>query len=95
MTETVNTHRTSGDSLTVVLPELNQPANFDIYRRRQELIAKRNAEQDPVKREQLNLLIEQIGSYDRATGMQRMAMAAAIERQMALVADESKSIQRG
>lgn len=65
---------------------LNPAANFDLYRRRQELIAKRNATTDPVKREQINILIEQLTNYDRATGMQRLAMAPAIERQMQLVA---------
>jgi hypothetical protein len=61
MTETVNTHRTSGRSLTEVLPG----ADFSLYHARRDLTAKRNAEQDPVKREQINLLLEQMENSTR------------------------------
>lgn len=66
--------------------ELSGTADFSLYHTRRDLIAKRNATDDPVKREQINILIEQLTNYDRATGMQRLALATAIERQMQLVA---------
>lgn len=89
MTELANIHGTDGGSVTEALPELNPAANFDLYRRRQELIAKRNATDDPVKREQIGILIEQLTTFDRATGMQRLALAPAIERQMNLINQRS------
>ena len=53
-----------------------------MYHARRDLIAKRNAETDPIKRGQINVLIEQLTNYDRATGMQRMALASAIKAQL-------------
>lgn len=81
MQKTANIQGTDGGSVTLALP-----ANFGLYRRRQELIAKRNAEKDPIERERINILIQMLESYDRATGMQRLAMATAIRTQMELMA---------
>jgi len=72
-----NIQGTDGGSVTIALP-----ADLTLYHARRDLIAKRNAERDPIKRGQINVLIEQLSNYDRATGMQRMALAGAIKAQL-------------
>lgn len=76
--------------------ELNlyPPANFDFYWQRKNLIAKRNAEQDQIKREQINLLLEQLEECakidprnSREDAERKAGLAANIERQMKLMAD--------
>jgi hypothetical protein len=64
---------------------LNPPADFSLHNARRGLIEKRNFTTDPVKREQLTLLIEQITEFDRASD-RRMELAQAIERQLKIVA---------
>jgi hypothetical protein len=40
------------------------PSDFSLYHARRHLIAKQSAASDPVKREQINILIEQLTNYD-------------------------------
>lgn len=68
--------------------ELNPPANFDLYQARRDMNAKRNAEQDPIKRERLNLLLEQMTELDKAEPERRPGLQAK-------VADQLQLIQRG
>lgn len=67
----------------------NPPANFENYRARQQLIAKRNATDDPVKRESINILIEQMNEHDKCAPEdheRRTLLRRQIMRQMAIVA---------
>ena len=48
-----------------------EPANFDLYHARRALIAKRNAASDPVRKEQLQILIEQCDLREPAAAMAR------------------------
>ncbi len=65
---------------------INQPADLDTFNLRRALIAKRNAESDQVRRAQISVLIEMMGSYDRAVSeLHRAALADNIKRQMALL----------
>ena len=57
----------------------------DMYHARRDLIAKRNATTDPVKRAQINVLIEMLDTFDKLSG-DRYEMAKAIERQVKLIA---------
>jgi hypothetical protein len=86
MTETVNTHRTSGRSLTQVLPG----ADFSLYHARRDLTAKRNATSDPVKREQINLLVEQMESFDKAEPERKASLTKAIEIQLGVIRGEDQ-----
>lgn len=65
--------------------DINPPANFDLYRRRQELTAKRNAEKDPVKREQINILLEQLENFDKADPERKASLTEAIEIQLGVI----------
>lgn len=67
------------------MTELTPPANFDLYHARRDLTAKRNAEQDPVKRERLNLLLEQMTEFDKAEPARRSELQAKIVDQLQLI----------
>ncbi len=77
--EKIGTPLTQGSSLNV-------PADFTLYQTRRDLIAKRSATADPIRRERINVLIEQLGEYDRATGQRRLEIGARIAAQMQLMA---------
>lgn len=70
--------------------QLTPPADFSLYHARRDLTAKRNAERDPIKRGQINMLIEMLQNYDEARrnleGTVADGLAAAIDRQMKLMA---------
>jgi hypothetical protein len=70
--------------------ELNPPANFDLYQTRRDLTAKRNAEKDPVKREQINLLLEQLENLDKAEPERKASLTKAIEIQLGVIRGECK-----
>lgn len=80
MQKLMNIHGTDGGSVTLALP-----ADFSLYHTRRDLIAKRNATSDPVKREQINVLIGMIEAFDKASD-ERYGLAKAIERQVKIVA---------
>lgn len=40
--------------------DLNRPANFDLYRRRAELIAQRKATKDPTERHRISVELEKL-----------------------------------
>jgi hypothetical protein len=80
MQKTVNIHETDGGSVTGVLP-----ADFSLYHARRDLTAKRNAEQDSVKREQINLLLGQMESFDKAEPERKASLTKAIEIQLGVI----------
>jgi hypothetical protein len=86
MQKTVNIHETDGGSVTIALP-----ADFSLYHARRGLIAKRNAEQDSVKREQINLLLGQMESFHKAEPERKASLTKAIEIQLGVIrGDELK-----
>jgi hypothetical protein len=72
-----------------VPPEsLHGKASFDLYHARRDLTAKRNAEQDSVKREQINLLLEQMENLDKAEPERKVSLTKAIEIQIGVIGGE-------
>src|SRR5689334_14724626 len=73
--EKIGTPLTQGGSLSV-------PANFDWYLARRDLYRRRAHTNDPIKREQINILIQQCDEFERAQGQLRADLADNITRQM-------------
>jgi hypothetical protein len=84
MQKTVNIHETDGGSVTIALP-----ADLALYNASRDLIAKRKATTDPVKREQINLLLGQIQELELTSDPYRKAsLTKAIEIQLGVIRGE-------
>jgi hypothetical protein len=73
---------------------LDVPADFSLYHARRDLTAKRNAERNSVKREQIKLLLEQMESFDKAEPERKASLTKAIEIQLGVIRGEDQCHQK-